>query len=129
MFAESSPTLHLRELFKQLEGAIPCHTPSTMCSAHLAQPLRDIMVFFTETLSLTFWMETTTRKTTDNPAAPPPTCTNSPRFFSFCVSVFSSSEMLGKITSIRGKLPTAACWSREENRGNCEANLLWLALC
>ena len=40
------------------------------------------------------------------------------------LSVFSSSEELGKITSIRSKLPTAACWSREEKRGNCEANLL-----
>ena len=39
----------------------------------------------------------------------------------FCLSVFSSSEVLGKITSIRSKLPTAACWSREEKRGNCEA--------
>ena len=42
----------------------------------------------------------------------------------FCVSVFNNSEVLGKITSIRSKLPTAACWSREEKRGNCEANLL-----
>ena len=46
------------------------------------------------------------------------------RSFFFCLSVFSSSEVLGKITSIRSKLPTAACWSREEKRGNCEANLL-----
>ena len=38
----------------------------------------------------------------------------------FCPSVFSSSEVLSKITSIRNKLPTAACWSREEMRGNCE---------
>ena len=30
----------------------------------------------------------------------------------FCV--FSSSEVLAKITSIRSKLPTAACWSREK---------------
>ena len=29
----------------------------------------------------------------------------------FCLSVFSSREVLGKITSIRSKLPTAACWS------------------
>ena len=42
----------------------------------------------------------------------------------FCFSVFSCSEVLGKITSIRSKLPTAACWSREEKRGNSEANLL-----
>ena len=42
----------------------------------------------------------------------------------FCFSVFSSSEVLDKITSIRSKLPTAACWSREEKRGNCEGNLL-----
>ena len=42
----------------------------------------------------------------------------------FCLSVFSTSEVLGKVTSIRSKLPTAACWSREEKRGNCEANLL-----
>ena len=47
----------------------------------------------------------------------------------FCLSVFSSSEVLGKITSIRSKLPTAACWSREEKGGNCEADLLKLALC
>ena len=45
------------------------------------------------------------------------------RSFFFCLSVFSS-EVLGKITSIGSKLPTAACWSREEKRGNCEANLL-----
>ena len=38
--------------------------------------------------------------------------------------IMSSSEVLAKITSIRSKLPTAACWSREEKRGNCEANLL-----
>ena len=43
----------------------------------------------------------------------------------FCLSVFSSGEVLGKITSIRSKLLTAACWSREEKRGNCEANLLY----
>ena len=42
----------------------------------------------------------------------------------FCLSVFSSSGVLGKITSIWSKLPTAACWSREEKTGNCEANLL-----
>ena len=44
----------------------------------------------------------------------------------FCLSVFefSNSEVLGKITSIRSKLPSAACWSREEKRGNCKANLL-----
>ena len=42
----------------------------------------------------------------------------------FCLGVFSNSEVLGKITSIRSKLPTAACWSREEKTGNCEANLL-----
>ena len=30
------------------------------------------------------------------------------------ISVFSSSEVLAKITSIRSKLPTAACWSREK---------------
>ena len=41
-----------------------------------------------------------------------------------CLSVFSSSEVLGKITSIQSKLPTAACWPREEKRGSCEANLL-----
>ena len=40
------------------------------------------------------------------------------------LSIFSSSEVLGKITSIRSKLPTAACWAREEKKGNCEANLL-----
>ena len=46
------------------------------------------------------------------------------RSFFFCLSVFSSSEVLGKITSSWSKLPTAAFWSREEKRGNCEANLL-----
>ena len=30
------------------------------------------------------------------------------------ISVFSSSEVLAKITSIRSKLPTAPCWSREK---------------
>ena len=45
------------------------------------------------------------------------------------LSVFSSSEVLSKITSIRSKLPTAACWSREEKRGNCEANLLYVEGC
>ena len=35
----------------------------------------------------------------------------------FCLSAFSSSEVLDKITSIRSKLPTAACWSRKEKRG------------
>ena len=39
----------------------------------------------------------------------------------FCLSVSSSSEVLGKITSIRSKLPTTACWPREEKSGNCEA--------
>ena len=51
------------------------------------------------------------------------------RSFFFCFSAFSSSEVLGKITSIWSKLPTKACWSREEKRGNCEANLLQFALC
>ena len=46
------------------------------------------------------------------------------RSFYFCLSVFSSSEVLGKITSIQSKLPAAACWSQEEKRGNCEANLI-----
>ena len=40
-------------------------------------------------------------------------------FFFFFLS--SSSEVLGKITSIRSKLPTTACWPREEKSGNCEA--------
>ena len=49
----------------------------------------------------------------------------------FMRSFFSvySAAVLGKITSIRSfhsKLPTAACWSREEKRGNCEANLLYV---
>ena len=34
----------------------------------------------------------------------------------FFLSVFSNSEVLAKITSIRSKLTTAACWSREEKR-------------
>ena len=44
----------------------------------------------------------------------------------FFLSVFSISEVLGKITSIRSKLSTAACWSQEEKKGNCEANLLYV---
>ena len=32
----------------------------------------------------------------------------------FFISVFSSGEVLAKITSIRSKLPTAACLSREK---------------
>ena len=44
----------------------------------------------------------------------------------FFFSVFSSGEVLAKITSIRSKLPTAACLSREKKRGNCEANLLYV---
>ena len=36
----------------------------------------------------------------------------------FFLSVFSSSEVLTKITSIRSKLPTAAGWSQEKKRGN-----------
>ena len=47
------------------------------------------------------------------------------RSFSF-LSVFSSSEVLAKITSFRSKLPTAVCWSRGKKRGNCEANLLYV---
>ena len=45
-------------------------------------------------------------------------------FFFVLNSVFSSSEVLGKITSIRNKLVTVTCWSRKEKRGKCEANLL-----
>ena len=44
----------------------------------------------------------------------------------FFLSVFSSSEVLAKITSIRSKLPTAACWPWGKKRGNCEANLLYV---
>ena len=44
----------------------------------------------------------------------------------FFLSVFSSSQVLAKITSIRSKLLSAAWWSREEKRGNCEANLLYV---
>ena len=32
----------------------------------------------------------------------------------FFLSVFSSSQVLAKITSIQSKLPTGACWSREK---------------
>ena len=39
-------------------------------------------------------------------------------------SVYSAA-VLGKNASIRSKLPTAACWSREEKRRRCEANLLY----
>ena len=41
----------------------------------------------------------------------------------FFLSVFSSSEVLAKITAIRSRLLTAACWSRGKKRGNFEANL------
>ena len=44
----------------------------------------------------------------------------------FFLSVFGSSQVLAKITSIRSKLLSAAWWSREEKRGNCEANLLYV---
>ena len=39
-------------------------------------------------------------------------------YFMRSFSVFSSSEELGKISSIWSKLLTAACWSQEEKRGN-----------
>ena len=46
---------------------------------------------------------------------------------SFFLIVFSSSEVFAKITSIRSKLPTAACWSRgKKERGNWEAKLLYV---
>ena len=45
-------------------------------------------------------------------------------FFFLSVYTYYSSSALAKSTFIRSKLPTAACWSREEKRGNCEANLL-----
>ena len=38
---------------------------------------------------------------------------------------FLSSELLDKNASIRSKLPTAACWSREIT-GKFEANLLYV---
>ena len=44
----------------------------------------------------------------------------------FLLTVFSSSEVLAKIASPRSKLLTAACWSWEKKRGNCEANLLYV---
>ena len=44
----------------------------------------------------------------------------------FFLSVFSSSQLLAKITSIRSELLSAAWWSREEKRGNCEANLVYV---
>ena len=53
---------------------------------------------------------------------------SSPTSWVWCLflSVYSSSEVLAKITSIRIKLPTAACWSREKKERK-----LWsqLALC
>ena len=45
---------------------------------------------------------------------------------SFFLIVFNSSEVLAKISSIRSKLPTVACWSQVKKRGNCEANLLYV---
>ena len=44
----------------------------------------------------------------------------------FHLGLFSSSEVLGQNASIRNRLPTAACWSRQEKRGRCEANLLYV---
>ena len=44
----------------------------------------------------------------------------------FCFLTVYSSEELAEIISIRSKLPTAACWSPEKKRGNCEANLLYV---
>ena len=43
-------------------------------------------------------------------------------------SVYSAAlnTLLGKNASIRSKLPTAACSSREEKRRKCEANLLYV---
>ena len=45
---------------------------------------------------------------------------------SFFFIVFSSSEVLAKIASVQSKLPTAACWSRQKKRGNCEVNLFYV---
>ena len=44
----------------------------------------------------------------------------------FILSVFSSTEVLSRNASIWNKLSTAACWSREEKRGKCEADLLYV---
>ena len=44
----------------------------------------------------------------------------------FYLSVFSSTEVLSENACIWSKLPTVACWSREEKRGRCEANLLYV---
>jgi len=40
----------------------------------------------------------------------------------FFLSAFSSSEVLSKNTSIRSKLPTAACWSREKREEGVKPN-------
>ena len=46
---------------------------------------------------------------------------------SFCFFSVYSAEVFGKVTSIRSKLPTAACQSWEEKRGNSAgANLLYV---
>ena len=44
----------------------------------------------------------------------------------FILNVLNSTEVLGKNASNRSKLPTAACWSQEEKRRKCEANLLYV---
>ena len=46
--------------------------------------------------------------------------------FFFSVYSGSSSEVLAKIASVQSKLPTAACWSRQKKRGNCEVNLFYV---
>ena len=45
--------------------------------------------------------------------------------FSQCIQV-AAVRVSAKITSIRNKLPTAACWSRKKKGGNCEANLVYV---
>ena len=47
-------------------------------------------------------------------------------FFLSEYTCYSSSEVLAKITFIQSKLPTAAGWSQDKRRGNCEANLLYV---
>ena len=46
-------------------------------------------------------------------------------FFLQCIQA-EAVRASAKITSIRNKLPTAACWSRKKKGGNCEANLVYV---
>jgi len=72
MFAKRSPTLHLRELLFKIfpvEGGDPLpYSPRTMHSARLNLSSRFAASFSRKPYLPTFWMESPTQKTIDNPA-------------------------------------------------------------